>query len=177
MSRQAKTNELVTDQFPVFELDGYTKRSGETDFTVSIWRDGVESAVVVSIVEIAASGEYKLSFTPDASGYWYIEILVGYNKDVFSFEYDVSANDLIDVYDLVRRTLGLGHENIFIDNTVFDGNAQLVSARTRIFDTKAHCDAATDGGSETDGLIASYFLTTQWEALNKFQVFRQTREV
>jgi len=81
-----------------------------------------------------------------------------------------------DIYDLVVRDLGLSQENIFIDNTVYDGDGQLTGSRVRIFDSKANCDAATDGGSETTGLIATYTQGSVWEALSRFGTYRQTRE-
>lgn len=178
MSREVKVSEEVVDQFPVFDLDGYTKKSGETSFTKTIWQNGsVRSDIPVTISEIGSSpGEYKVSWTPDSVGFWMVEVDINYNKDVWVGDYDVVSAEAEDLESMIRRILGLGHENIFIDNTIYDSNAQLVSARTRIFDTKAHCDAATDGGSEIEGLIASYLLTTQWDVLNEFKIFKQTRE-
>lgn len=87
-----------------------------------------------------------------------------------------TGGQIQSIKDDIKRLLGLDHENIFIDNTAYDADEQLVSARVRLFDSKAHCDAATDGGSETAGLIATYALTTNWEAVNKFRIFKQTRE-
>lgn len=176
MSRDVKTNEVVLDQFPVWDWDGYTKVSGETSFAVTLWKDTVVSAIPVTVAEIGVSGEYQISFTPDSVGYWRVEVIVDYNKDAFGFEYTVSDGVTQDIYEGIRRILGLNHENIFIDNTTYDTNSQLVSSRVRLFDSKVTCNAATDGGSETDGLIATYFMTTTWDALNEFGFFRQIRE-
>lgn len=92
MSRQVLLAE-VTDQFPVYETDGYTKKSGETVFTATVWRNGVVSAVVPTIVEIGSSGEYKVTFTPDNFGFWVVEVLIDYNKDIWSGEYDIAPNE------------------------------------------------------------------------------------
>jgi hypothetical protein len=167
---------LVTDQFPVFNFDGYTKRSGETSFSATVWKDGEVQLTPVSISEIGSSGEYKFRFTPNLVGWWKVEILVDFNKDVFASEYSVIVGSVEQVYEMVRRLLGLSHENIFIDNTVYDANGQMIAARIRIFDTKENCEAATDGGTETAGLIATYSLDTVWEAINEFQTFRQVIE-
>jgi hypothetical protein len=176
MARQVKTDVLVVDQFPVFEDDGYTKKSGETLFTPRIWLDGSPQAVPVSISEIGVSGEYKVEFTPNANGFWRVTVLIDYNKDIWGGEYEASTGSVEDLYNMVRRLLGLSHENIFIDETLYDGDTQLISARVRLFDTKANCDAATDGGSETTGLIATYTLTSSWEGINEFKVFKQVIE-
>jgi len=175
-SRQIRVGDPVVDHFPVFDLDGYTKKSGETTFTSVLWKDGIESAVSVSISEISSSGEYKVSFTPDTIGVWSVQVFVNYNKDWWGAEYVASAENLADIYAMVRRLLGLSHENIFIDETQYDADGQLVTARVRLFDSKTNCDAATDGGSETTGLIATYSLQTNWEAINEFQIFKQTLE-
>ena len=70
------------------------------------------------------------------------------------------------------RLLGMVRENSFTDNTAFDGNNQLTACRLRVFDTKAHAEAATDGGSETLGLIATYAVTAEYEAVGKLKQHR-----
>ena len=176
MSRVVKTGEVVKDVFPVFDEDGYSLKSGETSFTTWLWKDSVVSVIAVTIEEIGSSGEYSTSFTPDEDGVWNLQILIDYNKDVMSREYVATESDQAGVVEKINRILGLNHENIFIDNTEYDASTQLVLARVRLFDSKANCDAATDGGSETTGLLANYQLTTTWEGLNQFRVFKQTKE-
>jgi hypothetical protein len=175
MSRVVPVGDPVIDQFPVFDLDGWSKVSGRTDFTATIWKDGVVQVIPVTIAEIGTSGEYKIEWTPTSFGYWRAEVLIGYNKERWGEGYDVETGDIQDIYEIVRRIAGLSHENIFIDNTVYDANTQLVAARVRIFDTKEHCDLATDGGSETLGLLASYTIDSVWEFVNQFKTFKQVR--
>ncbi len=176
MSRPEKLGDIVVDHFPVFDTDGYTKKSGETVFTTTLWKDAVEQVLSVVIAEIGSSGEYKVSFTPDAIGVWSVDVLADYNKDVWGAEYSVTLGSVDEIMDRLARILGLVHENIFIDNTGYDAGGQLIAARARIFDSKTNCDAATDGGSETTGLTAEYQLSTAWELLNQFSTFKQTKE-
>lgn len=176
MTREIQIGDEVVDQFPVFDSNGYTKVSGQTSFAPSIWKDAVIKSIPVTVTEIGATGDYKVEFTPDAEGFWRLEVLINYNKDIWSVECDVVSGTTDDLYQMVRRALGLIHENIFVDETDFDADGQLVSCRTRLFDSQAKCDLATDGGSETDGLIATYTLTSTWEGLNKFKIFKQTLE-
>ena len=173
--RTISPGSIVVDHFPVFNWDGETRVSGETSFSVLLWRNAELSSESVSISEIGTTGEYSVSFNPSDPGFWVLEIAIGYNGDIYRFEYDVS-NTIQDVYSMVRRLLGLSHENIFIDNTSYDANGQLISARVRLFDSKVNCDLATDGGSETNGLIATYGLTSTWDAINQFAIFKQTME-
>lgn len=174
MTRQVKVGDTVIDQFPVFDFDGYSKVSGQTSFDTEVWKDGVAQGTSVTISEIGSSGEYKISLIPDSPGWWKVEVDVNYNHDVMVFEYQAASGSMDEVYSSVRRLLGLSHENIFIDNTVYDPNLQLLDARVRIFDTGEHCDLATDGGSETDGLLGTYALSTIWQGINQFKTFKQT---
>lgn len=176
MSRQVKSEEIVKDILSVFDLDGYTKKAGETTFTTQLFKDGAVSAVSVDVSEIGSSGDYLVSFTPDDIGVWEVQVLIDYNKDWWGGEYQAVSGTADDLYTWIKRILGLNHENIFIDNTEYDANTQLVLARVRLFDSRVNCDAATDGGSETTGLVATYQLTSTWEGLNQFRVFKQTIE-
>lgn len=175
MTRSVQVGTTIVDSFPVFDLDdGYTKVSGLTVFTATVWKDSVVQAVPVVVTEIGSSGEYKVELGAGAVGFLKLQVLVDYSKDVWEWEFDVITGDLTDVYDMLRRVLGLSQENIFIDNTVFGPNGQLIQSRVRIFDTEANCNAATDGGSETTGLLATYNQTTVWEAVNQFKTYRQS---
>jgi hypothetical protein len=70
------------------------------------------------------------------------------------------------------RVLGLNHENAFIDNSVFDAQGQLLSCRIRIFNSKANCEAATAGGSETTGLLATYSMAAAYTAPGRLSTYR-----
>jgi hypothetical protein len=94
MSRIITLGQLVVDQFPIWESNGYVKKSGESVFTKRLWKDGVADAVTITIAEIGVTGEYKASFTPDDVGFWVMEITIDYNKDVFQAEYTVEAAKL-----------------------------------------------------------------------------------
>ncbi len=94
MARIVTLGDTAIDQFPVWDSDGYTKKSGETVFTCRLWKDGSESPVVPAISEIGTSGEYGVSFVPDAVGVWVLEIIPEYNNDVWTAEFVVEPADL-----------------------------------------------------------------------------------
>ena len=73
------------------------------------------------------------------------------------------------------RVLGLVHENTFIDNTVHDAFGQLTGARVRIFDSRVNAEAATDGGSETTGLVATYDITSTYESQGRMGSYRMVK--
>jgi hypothetical protein len=83
--REVLINVPVVDQFAAFENDGWNKRTGlvqPADFVEVVWNDAVVSAQAVTITEIGTSGEYAVSFTPNAAGLWVVQILVDFNKVV-----------------------------------------------------------------------------------------------
>lgn len=178
MARQLPVNEPVTDQFPVYELDEWTKHSGliQSDFDVTIYLDGfVQVAHPFTIGEIGASGEYKVIFTPTSVGGWLMDIRIPYNQSEWYMQVDAVEGGVTDIYAMVRRALGLIHENIYIDETVYDPNGQMVSSRVRLFASAADVDLATDGGSSPPDPdpIAVYRVDVVWEGVNQYQIFKQ----
>jgi hypothetical protein len=97
MARDIHLGTEVVDQFPVWKEDGYTKKSGETSFAVSLWRNGVISAVPVAISEIGSTGEYKAVFTPDSLGFWLLEIIPTFNHQPWKGEYEVEYGSDTDI--------------------------------------------------------------------------------
>jgi len=100
MAREVYKGTLVIDQFPVFEPDGVTLRSGEQpgDFTVRLFHDGTEvSASGVTISEIGSTGFYSASFTPDETGFWRLVVFISYNREVWGESFDVVAPVLLGV--------------------------------------------------------------------------------
>ncbi len=166
MSRQVQMNAVASDQFPIWEEDGYTKKSGETVFTARLWKDGVVSAQSVTIVEIGTSGEYKTSFVPNEMGFWLLEVLINYNKQVWQGQYDVGSDQgeaqLNVAYDDDTSTLQM---DVWLDR---DGTSvlatELVSCEVKLYDsggtllfTKASASASADGRfrmTETLGLVS-----------------------
>lgn len=67
------------------------------------------------------------------------------------------AVDLTAITALIVRALGLAGENMVMDQTVFDADKKLTSARVRIYDSAAHALAAGD-----TGVIATFPLAMTW---------------
>jgi len=74
---------------------------------------------------------------------------------------------LVDQWPAQVRALLHGH--FYYDNEVIDGNGFVTSYRLRLFDSQANTNLATDGGSETAGLIGTVTITgtpnTSWPTL------------
>ncbi len=107
MARTVVLNTVYTDQFPALEIDGITKTSGLTvaggDFTFTIWNNGTVSSVVPTITEIASSGEYRFQLTPNALGFWKVEIYDVTNEDFIDIEFDCTTASVDSVSEIVNN--------------------------------------------------------------------------
>ena len=127
----------------------------------------VSSSVSGSITDLG-SGNYKYTFTPDTNGIWYVTITHptyfpwGKSDDVY-----VDCADMTDIYDIVRRTLGLVHHNMYIDEPVYDDVGNMISARVRIYS-----DAASVG-TDTN-VIETYLITADGTECGQFNYWQQT---
>jgi hypothetical protein len=91
VTREVETGSPVIDQFPAFENDGTTKRSGllAGDFTPTVYRDGAVVALPVTITPVSGDpGEYKTVFTPDSNGFYELHVLVIFNGEIRFARYE-----------------------------------------------------------------------------------------
>lgn len=146
---------------------------------------GVTPLTVIDL-EHKAKGRYEGSWTPSSVGVFTAQFIIysdsGHTIESIMYvqaveQIVVTVNDTDDIALMMVRVLGLVHENVFIDNTVHDINGQLVAARVRVFDSKASVELATDGGSETAGLIATYEMGTVYESQGIMGTYRMKRVV
>ncbi len=116
-----------------------------------------------------SNGNYKYTFTPDANGIWYVVVTHptyfpwGKTDDVY-----VDTADLSDIYEIVRKTLGLTHENIYIDEPVYGDEGSLISARVRIYS-----NAASVGG-DTD-ILETYRIEADEITCGQFSYWKQIK--
>jgi len=151
---------------------------------VEISAAGATIPVVIIDLEHKRKGRYEGAWTPSAVGTYsaYYFVYSDAARTIENLEYgreieqiEVTNVSIDDIAAKIARILGLAHENSFIDKTVFDPFSQLTQCRIRIFDSQAHAALATDGGSETDGLIATYEMTASYEAVGRLETYRYLR--
>jgi hypothetical protein len=175
MNAEVKTGAIVTDQFPAFKSDGYTKQTGLTvgagDFVVTVWRDSNIVVVPVTIGEIASSGDYKVTFVPPVNGLYRVEVFINLNKEIWFCKYqavteltNTQAQKIDQIVLDLARVLGLLHQNAIVDRHDYDVNGQLSFARLRIFDSLANLPTVPDG-SETTGLLFEYEFNATYSGL------------
>lgn len=164
-------DQSVDEHFTVVDSSGNLITGIDTTngFTVYVYNPSgtdVSGSVSGSFTEIG-NGVYKYTFTPDENGIWFLLVINstyfpwGKTDDVY-----VNESDLSTVYEIVRKTLGLVHENIYIDNATYDDYGNMISARLRIYS-----DAASVGTSSN--VIATYLIESSSEACGQFTYWKQ----
>jgi hypothetical protein len=150
-----------------------------------IYSPGSSTPIISVDLDHIAKGRYEGQWTPTTIG-TYVVLFIVYSdiartieNIVYTREAEqifVSQSGVDDLASAITRILGLTHENAFIDNTTYDINDQLLQARIRIFESRASAQAATDGGSETIGLLATYNMETTYEAFNRMGTYRMVKQ-
>jgi hypothetical protein len=93
-----------------------------------------------------------------ADAVWSKELSGGY-----SAEYVLTQNN-----EFLKRALGLMHENIFIDQPGYDINANLISARVRIYSDSASVGTANN-------IIGTYQITSDGTGRGQFANWKQVK--
>lgn len=141
--------------------------------------------VPVAVVDLnhQVKGRYEGSWTPTSVGSYsalfivYADAAHTVESIVYTREAEqvfVSASNVDDLAAMLVRVLGLVHENVFIDNTTYDPNSMLLTARLRLFATKADAEAATDGGSEP--ALATYTVDASYEGPGRMRQYRMVKD-
>jgi hypothetical protein len=163
MIREVETGTTVIDQFPAFEDDGFTKRSGLTagNFTPTVFRDGAVLALSVTISEIGTTGEYKVEFTPSVDGYYDVQVLIGFSKEIWFGTYQSVAELTHDLSEDSRdRTKRIDEEAITLppaDDSLVDHLTNKGAAKTYNSATdslEALSDALSSGNATINASIA-----------------------
>jgi hypothetical protein len=161
--------------------------NGEGNFypQAEVYASGAGTPTATVDLVHQAKGRYEGSWVPSTVGTYTAQFFVyadvGHTVEsiVYSREAEqvfVSGSSVDALAVSITRLLGLVHENSFIDNTTFDESNQLLTARLRIYDGKANTQAATYGGAETTGLVATYTIESEYEAVGKMRQYRMLKE-
>lgn len=162
---QATLNEAVLLQ--MLATDGRTDLYGR----VRVY-DMTGVLVADLVLSHMAEGLYSVSWTPDREG-WFSAIAELFFDPAYTIEagYEKSGEqiEVTQTKTNILRILGLVHENSVVDQQVYDGDENLLSARIRSYDTRAN---ALAGGNV--GLRFKYQVQAEYTGgkLNKYQIVR-----
>ncbi len=167
---QGVINEVVTEHFTIADSNGNLV-SGVNPATITLYvyeptGSEVSGSVSGSISELG-NGNYKYEFTPFSQGTWYV---VATHPTYFPWgktdDVQVYNANISDIYQSVIKTLGLTHENIFIDEPVYDEHGNMVSGRVRIYS-----DAASVGTN--NNIIETYRIEADGTECGQFSYWKQ----
>ena len=164
-------NEPVEQHFTINKNNGDPIVGFDTTGLISSFvydPDGneVSSSIDEQYVELG-NGDYKYIFTPNKTGTWYINL----REDQYfpwgkTGDVQVYSGDISDVFENVRKTLGLVHHNMYIDEPVYDEVGNMISARVRIYS-----DAASVGSDSN--VIETYLITSDGTQCGQFNYWQQ----
>jgi hypothetical protein len=148
------------------DYDGTTKE-------VTITHDWWESVDDTSAYVILPTGIIGSTFI--ANSVWGASTSTHNNPNTFGNSVNnintntesISAS-IIQNQEYLKRIIGLVHENIFIDNPIYDGDGNLTSARLRIYSTPG------DVGSNNN-VIGEYQITSPGDGPGRFTNWKQVR--
>lgn len=151
----------------------------------TVYASGQSTPTAIIDMQHTTKGIYEANWTPTNLGTYtahfiiYTDVFRSVESIVYTREAEqifVSQSNVDSLAQEILRVLGLLKENAYIDNTEHDAANQMTYARIRIFDSKENALLATDGGSETQGLIATYTMQTVYESLGRMGSYRMVKE-
>lgn len=156
--------EIVKDETYYLEVITIDENgSGKSGLTVQykVYKssDGflIDSGTLTDI----GGGLYKKAVTFGNLGQHLVQYLTpsGY-EDIIEHVTVVEASDqsiMVEVRDMVKRILGLVHENFRIINPTHDSNGNLISGRIKIYSTATDCENDTNP-------LAEYEIEATWDS-------------
>lgn len=156
----------ITDFIELTLLDNKGNRvSGET-VTYTIYKS-LDNTIFQSgtLTEIGVTGIYQDSVVFTDATRYRIEYITPNNFDN-AIESVFVKND---IFDMVKRILGLSKENIRLFNPVYNSSHRLLSATFKTYESK------TDTESDTNALN-EYSVIAEYNSQNELTSFREVRE-
>jgi len=113
-------------------------------------------------------GHYRAVFIPNQVGNW---LLAVYHSVYFPWgktnTIQVFSNDFDSINIMLQKILGLVQENFLMDNTIYDDNGNMISARIRTYSNSNSVGTDNDiletyniSTTYTDNQLTSYQVTT-----------------
>ncbi len=153
--------------------------------TVTVYFEDNPLPVAIEDLTHSADGNYFASWTPTVVGQYtaIYKIYIDAGHTIQAIQYGRSIDNIMvtehnvdssynGIIEMLSRNLGLSNENAIIDNTSYDACNQLIGARVRCYDSSANANLATPGGSEVQGLIASYTVNATYNGSGLMEFMR-----
>ena len=133
-----KVNTTAIVQWSLRERgDPTVSLSGQAaNYVVSIWKDGVISAVTGTVAEVGSTGVYKATFTPTSEGLWEIECVNVAIVDVVCATVSVYSATLSDL-DTGIETINTGVTNVTSISSDIRANTDTTFKQAGKFDERA----------------------------------------
>lgn len=144
--REVQKGSSVVDQFPVFEDNGYTTKTGlgPANFNATAFLNAAVLPLGITVDEIGSTGQYSVTFTVAFNGLYEIQVHNDFNNEIWHGQYvcvDELTNDLAET----ARDQSLKIDQVAVDSPPADGS---------LYDNLANKDASKTFDPATDSLEA-----------------------
>lgn len=156
--------DLIKDQtdkltFTDSNINSQVVVMSDIDFTTT------QKSTLNSLPTLTIDEHNQLMSIPDSTSVQ--EVVWNAQKD--SFTLSGSFGELLNTtHQDIKRTLGLIHENIYIDNPIYDESNNLISARVRIYSDSSSV------GTESN-IIGTYLISSDADSPGKFNNWSQVK--
>ena len=153
---RATLNEAIAVQ--MLASDGDTSLFGR----FRVYDSGGTLKTTINLPHLA-EGLYGAEWTPDTEGHYgaVYELFFDSGRTNSAIDLFPKQGESIEVSSdktNITRLLGLVHDNAVLDQTNYNSDGRLVSARLRIYDTKTNAQAAGATGKLFEYAIATVFV-------------------
>ena len=117
-------------------------------------------------------GNYRLKFTPNIIGTWFIQVLHSIHFPwgkissikIYANDIDTVSTSIDSLIALASRTLGLTQENFYIDTTSYDSNGMLTEARIRTYTNESSVGTNSN-------ILARYDVTATYDSEGRMETY------
>lgn len=173
--RTIQKDQITYDEFIV--LDKHNNPiTGLVDanFTKNLYDpDGLERANITGGITVTVSelgnGAYRLNFTPDKNGNWF---LILYHATYFAYgkgeNYFCVEQWFSDIAEVLKRIVGLCQEHYKVFDTQYDARRNMTSGKIKIYPTALDLDNDTNS-------LAEYHIEAIYNKLNHMVGYKSKR--
>jgi len=169
---RATTSDVFSVSAGLVNADNTMETGATVNYTIRVASDDSEQVASTGMTESAVvSGLYYVNLTIATAGDYRAYISsAGFPSVTEDIEITPAISDIATLSTDVKRLLGLTHENVYIDTTVYDAQGNLTSGRLRTY------SVAGSVGTDSD-VLATYTITAVTAgAINQFTNFKVVKQ-
>lgn len=149
-----RVNQPVYDDYIIVDSTGSNFITGinVNEFSAFIYDDNRNLYSGITNFYEMGNGAYRCEFFPTTTGTWFVNV-------IHPVHFPMGKSNTAMVYtsdlNILSRIAGLAQENYSVDQTIYDGDNNLISSRIRIYDSAINVGTG-NGVIGVYNMIATY---------------------